>query len=293
METVGIYTEKGGTGKTTTATTTASLLASRGYRVLVLDLDQQCHASSLFLGTRGEQHKSILQVMHGEIGIRDAVRSCPTYGELSVIPGHGALLKSLRESTERRTLARAIAPLDADFDWVVIDSAPGDSIVLENALCASDYYVAPTLAFDDDIHGVLNVTATANRLQISGDCHAEFLGALVTRYDSRSRFVSDRVTQLTQRLPTFEAHIPVDVRCPEARASNLTVDRYRPRARATRAYEAFLEEMLDDISFLKNGAESQQDAELDFDASDVAPNFEPLSEPLSDAEPESKQEGVA
>src|SRR5437868_10811786 len=53
LRTVAVMNEKGGSGKTTTTISLAAVLAERGYRILVVDLDPQASAS-LWLG-RGRE----------------------------------------------------------------------------------------------------------------------------------------------------------------------------------------------------------------------------------------------
>jgi Mrp family chromosome partitioning ATPase len=53
VRTIAVMNEKGGSGKTTTTISLAAVLAERGYRILVVDLDPQASAS-LWLG-RGRE----------------------------------------------------------------------------------------------------------------------------------------------------------------------------------------------------------------------------------------------
>src|SRR5438445_3114116 len=53
VRTIAVMNEKGGSGKTTTTISLAAVLAERGYRILVIDLDPQASAS-LWLG-RGRE----------------------------------------------------------------------------------------------------------------------------------------------------------------------------------------------------------------------------------------------
>src|SRR5713226_4914349 len=66
---------KGGTGKTSLSTSYAFRMAERGYRVLLVDLDPQGHATKC-LGYEGEDfRRTLLEVLVRRAPLRDAVQS--------------------------------------------------------------------------------------------------------------------------------------------------------------------------------------------------------------------------
>ena len=82
---IAITYEKGGVGKTTTAVNLAAILAEKGFRVLLVDLDPQSYATAYF-DLYNDLLPSITGVMMGKNNVKEAIR--PTRIEnLDILPG--------------------------------------------------------------------------------------------------------------------------------------------------------------------------------------------------------------
>ena len=77
MRTVAVMNEKGGSGKTTTTISLAAVLAERGLRVLVVDVDPQASAS-LWMG-RGRE-PGLYRAITDRADLRPYVRSTAVQG---------------------------------------------------------------------------------------------------------------------------------------------------------------------------------------------------------------------
>ncbi len=90
---IAVINQKGGCGKTTTAINVSACLAEMGYKVLLVDLDPQAHAT-LGLGLRGDDLPvTIYPVMKDAIPIRSAMRP-PYHANLTLIPSNTQLAES-------------------------------------------------------------------------------------------------------------------------------------------------------------------------------------------------------
>ena len=140
---LAIANRKGGTGKSTVAVNLAAELGSRGYRVLVADLDPQGHAGLGFGIRSSDPSRSIHAVLRKpRADLAEAV--CATSAP------HVDLIAADRDFdgtvtvNDPRCLARALDPLRPHYDVMLIDSPPVATNVIICALLAAEGVVVPT-----------------------------------------------------------------------------------------------------------------------------------------------------
>lgn len=163
---------KGGSGKTALSVNMASILASRGYRVLLIDIDEQCNSTlSVGISLRNitkirrscaELFDTDLRGIEG-LCLKPLPDDLPT---LDLIPSTFLLmykerdLINLREKTpelEARILSRNMLR-NRDFfdryDFVVFDTKPSLSQVNENCFASLDTLIAVTDAGYNSLAGL-------------------------------------------------------------------------------------------------------------------------------------------
>lgn len=119
---VAVASGKGGVGKTSLVANLATVLASRGHRVTILDADFGLANLDIVLNLSPK--KNLGHLLRGEAAPAEVVLE-PVPG-LRVIPGATGIegLADLGEE-ERRRLLLALAPLTAQAELVLIDTAAG------------------------------------------------------------------------------------------------------------------------------------------------------------------------
>jgi chromosome partitioning protein len=140
---------KGGTGKTSVSSSYAYRLAERGYRVLMVDLDSQGHATKC-LGQEGSDFThTLLDVLIRKKPVAEVTVSTRMPG-LSLIPANLAMstidLALMPLAGREFRLRNALHEVEGQYDFVVMDAPPSFGLLNLNALMAASDLVVPVLA---------------------------------------------------------------------------------------------------------------------------------------------------
>ena len=146
---LAVVAQKGGVGKTTTATNLAAAMAGQyALRVLVIDLDPQRDSTKLLLGMGALPEQTIQEVLWeprpaGEVMV--ATPSCP---DLFIVPGSRELSRVEKdvspaewESIAQDARQTLIGGVPDDIDVVVIDTPPSLGLWMQCALASADGYL--------------------------------------------------------------------------------------------------------------------------------------------------------
>ena len=232
MRIITVANQKGGTGKTTTAHAIITGAAARGLRVLGVDFDPQCNLSYMMRAqggrpgaydlTQGKAARQVIQqTAHGDI--------IPGQMETALIDKGGQL-------------ARALYPVKAGYDVIVIDSAPTLGAALGNALEAATDILIPMQADPLSLRGLFQIVEAARHY----NPRAVILGVFLMKYSPRSiinRNMADAIRARCEELnvPFIDAPVREGVSVREAQLLQTSLFEYAPRSKPAADFMALLD----------------------------------------------------
>lgn len=244
---IAIVNQKGGVGKTTTATNLAASLADGGASVLLLDLDPQGNATSGLGLPKENLHPTTYEVLTGQSTLDQAVQSTERQG-LFVLPANANLAAAEIDlaSEQQREFRLSNALSLATYDYILIDCPPALGLLTINALTAAHSLLIPVQSEYYALEGLGQLLATVQRVRQGLNPSLDLLGVVLTMYDKRTS-LSDQVREELDRHfgdKVFETVIPRNVRLAEAPSFGKTIYEHDRWSKGARAYKQFAKEVV-------------------------------------------------
>ncbi len=254
---IAVINNKGGVGKTTVTCNLAHALGRLGKRVLVVDLDSQCNATTLLIPKEETPSHSLYELLQPEGPEADleAYFHPTRYANVFCLPNVpetagleprlilGAPDSFFRLRLHLRDRARA------RFDFTLMDTPPNLGTFVLCALCAADFALVPInsgSAFS--VKGLLKAVRLVKEVQAQNNKDLRFLRLLINQVDRRtliSRALAGQISQVFREDQVFHTTIPVNTAFERAEAAGKTLLRYHPGAPGAHAFQELAQELLD------------------------------------------------
>ena len=162
---ISVINQKGGVGKTTTATNVAHGLALKGFKVLAIDLDPQAHLASS-LGITREDIAGLDAVFLKGIPLHIVQIQVRENLKLVSAGGHLNEVENLEGGKSRGLLLkRALDQYNEDVDFIIIDCPPSSGLLVINALFATEEILIPMTGDYLAMQGLSHLMATLSNFE--------------------------------------------------------------------------------------------------------------------------------
>jgi len=274
---IAVANQKGGCAKTTTSVNLSGCLAHKGFRVLLIDLDPQAHAS-LGLGIdKDNVEKTIYDVLMNNIALGDVIIKTQVEG-LDVAPSNsmlsGAQLELAtvlgRESVLRISVRKLL--LKQDYDFIVFDCNPSLNLVTINALVAADSILIPIQTHYYSLEGMKELFSTIDIVRERLNPELQILGILATLYDTRTKISAKMLEQIREYFKgmVFNTVIRNNVRLCEAPIYKKPIHAYDGRSAGALDYFGLTEEVIAKTQKCEAAEPSPNNGHIRIDAGKIA-----------------------
>jgi chromosome partitioning protein len=246
---ISIASQKGGTGKTSTAISLAAGIARRNAKVLLIDIDSQANASKVLLPNYQDEitkNESLYRTLieRSPLAIRDT--SIPN---LSIVPSHILLSDSdvvLTTAIDHREarLKAELDPVRDRYDYVFLDCPPALGWPSINAFTASDEVIVVISPGYFELESTVQIVKTVREVQENFNPALKLRGFLFTMSDPtiNSR-TSIKLLRQTYPESVLDTIIPRNVDLKDASFQKQDIFAYAPKSAAALAYRRLIEEV--------------------------------------------------
>ncbi len=245
---VALANQKGGVGKTTTAINLGASLAAFERNVLLVDLDPQANATS-GIGLSKNEAESMYPVLLDGMRLRSVIRETELPA-LHVAPSSVDLVGAEVElgNVEGREfrLRRALEPVVAEYDYILIDSPPSLGLLTINGLTAANSVFVPMQCEYFAMEGISQLLNTVERVRESLNPSLEIEGIALTMYDDRMNLARQVAKEVRDHFgdKVYKTVIPRNVRLGEAPSFGKPIILYDIRSRGSEAYVSLAKEFI-------------------------------------------------
>lgn len=245
---IAIMNQKGGVGKTAATVNLAYGFQRKGFRVLLVDCDQQCNAST-YCGIKNPP-KSLFDVCFAGVEPKDAIYKA---GEIDILPADVDLQNAVSEISRHPhaifSLRNALTEIADKYDYILLDTGPSLNSWALCALTATTHVLIPTELNPDSILGIPALNDAIKEARKGGNANLKTAGIFINDYVARKRLSIDLIDQLDAvaklvGAPLLETKIRRDEAIPQARAMKQSIFDYEIKSRGAEDYTKLIDEYL-------------------------------------------------
>ncbi len=240
---VAVINQKGGVGKTTTTANLGYMLAQKGYKVTLIDLDPQ-GSLTVGLGVDWQENLGIEDLLlHGEslenviVESRKNLRLIPCGNNL----GQAELVDKNSSAAIAKKLKSVVNQLDDDY--VLIDCPPASGFLIICALYSIDEVLIPISSDYLTLHGLSHLLGTLKSFEDRLK-HKAKKWFVITRYHPRRRLAQDVRDKLISYFPgkVLQTCIRETTAIAESPSFGLTVEEHNKRCNGAKDYRNLAED---------------------------------------------------
>lgn len=240
---IAIANHKGGVGKTTSVASIGAILASKGKRTLLIDLDAQANLTSSFIPEEPEE--TIYNALKGETAL--PIRNLRENLDIvcSSLEMAGVELEISSRMSREFILQELIEPIRDNYDYILLDCPPSLGLITLNALVAATDLYIPLTAEALPSRGLKMILDIIQMVRKRLNPSIALSGVIITRWKNSnlSKMVEEQLRgNFGEAL--FETKIRENVSVAEAPLFSKDIVSHAPNSNGAKDYQSLTEEIV-------------------------------------------------
>ena len=240
---IAFANHKGGVSKTTSVANIGAILAQKGKKVLLIDLDAQANLTDYYLKERPEE--SIYNSLVDETPL-----PISQIGErLFLVPSSLEMVgleTKIADNIDRAELLQILLePIKEQYDYVLLDCPPSLGIVTLNALIAATDLYIPLTAEAIPVRGLKMLIDALERVKKRKNPNIELSGIIITRWGARNlnKTIEESLRKNFGEI-VFKTKIRENISIAEAPTFYQDIATFAPGSHGAEDYQALTKEIL-------------------------------------------------
>jgi len=246
---IAIANGKGGVGKTTTALAIGTILARRGLKILLIDLDPQGNLT-LSLGHKPHKMPAPSAVMPTAGTMFSGDTFLTKHENLHLVFARSLIVDKefriqVNTADDLFFLGQELSVIRTlPYDYVIIDCPPSIGKIMANTLIASDFLIIPSLAEFFSTSAVMDMTKLVDLVRNEAGAALPYR-ILVTLFERRNQGHIRLQDELRSTFPSdmFETIIEADLALRQTAISGFPTE----KSRGVEQYRRLVDELMDII----------------------------------------------
>lgn len=261
MKIIAVMTQKGGVGKTMTASSLAYILGvERGKMVLVVDADQQGNISMLYgryepqgigMSELLEKHQSV----GGEYSTKQLIDGTP-YENIDIIPANGFLMRTnmklllLEQDNQvsRFKMAMEEIQVQKEYDYCIVDCGLLMDMTVTNVLVAADMVILPVKVGGFEIEAIMNMEEQLEDLR-GFNPHVKMKLLMTMKQNNMTSRQVEEWLKSTCSVECFQTSVRRSIVAEKATMERVPLPKFSRRGIVTQDYRMVVDELLEDCGY--------------------------------------------